>query len=173
LSDMAPTSDSDNSLAGSGRSAVGKVLDSLFIPVQLCLAGFLLVGAYVGLLQGAWIPHRIDTFVWIQGDWQVGEYRSCQLLMPTSRLFCGNWDPASNAGSLTEFVSEVNNDEFVVAFNAAMTRTVETDWTTLGKYFHVLPVIYRARIERPGSNRAVLSLLCLRKDDALACNTPN
>lgn len=44
-----------------------KALDSLFIAVQLCLVGLLLVGVYVGVIQGAWIPHHVDTFVWIQG----------------------------------------------------------------------------------------------------------
>jgi hypothetical protein len=170
---MAPTSDSDNPPAGSGRTAVGKALDALFIAAQLCLVGLLLVGVYVRVIQGAWISHRVDTFVWIQGDWQVGEYRSCQLLMPTSRLFCGSWENAGTGESVSEFISEVNNDDFVVAFNAAMTRSTKTDWTPLNKYFQVLHVVYHGRMQRPDRGRAVIPWVCQRKDDALACDAPD
>lgn len=170
---MVPTSHSDSSCAAHGRRAVDKGRGSVFIAVQVCLAGFILVGVYVGVIQGAWIPHRLDTFVWIKGDWQDGEYRSCQLLMPTSRLFCGSWETARQGGSLSGFIEEVNNEDFAVAFNAAMTRSGETDWTSLGKYFHVYPVLYYGQIKRPGRDRNVIVWFCQRKGDALACKAPD
>jgi hypothetical protein len=168
---MASASNPDNRLAVRERSATNKVLDSLFIPVQLCIVGLLLVGIYIGVIRGAWIPHRLDTLVWIEGDWQVGEYRSCQFLLPTSRLFCGSWDSTRHGGSLSEFISGVSNDDFVVAFHAAMTPSTETDWASLGKYFHVFPVLFHGRIEKSYRDRVVVSWLCQRKDDVLACNT--
>jgi len=170
---MVLISDSDNPPAASERSAANKVLDSLFIPVQLCIVGLLLVGIYIGVIQGGWIPHRLDTFVWIQGDWQVGEYRSCQLLMPTSRLFCGSWEGARSRGGLSEFISQVSNDDFPVAFNAAMTSSAESEWTSLGKYFHVLRVTFRGRFQRSDRDRVVSPWLCQRNIDSLTCKALN
>jgi hypothetical protein len=170
---MVPTSDSDNPPAVRERSAVDKAMDSLFIPVQFCLVGLLLVGVYIGVIQGAWIPHRFDMSVWIQGDWQDGEYRSCQFLLPASRLFCGSWEGARHGGSLSEFISQVSNDDFTAAFNAAMTGSAESEWTSLGKYFHVLRVTFHGRFQRSDRDRVVMSWLCQRKDDALVCKAPN
>jgi len=170
---MVPISDSDIHPAISDISTVNKVLDSLFIPAQLCIVGLLLVGICIGVIRGGWIPHRLDTFVWIQGDWQVGEYRSCQLLMPTSRLFCASWEGVRNGGSLSEFISQVSNDDFTVAFHTAMIKSTESEWTSLGKYFHVLPVIYHGRIQRSDRERVVMPFVCLRRDDALTCNAQN
>jgi hypothetical protein len=147
--------------------------DRLSIPVLLCLAGLLLVGISVGVVRGAWISHRLDTFVWIQGDWQVGEYRSCEFLLPTARLFCGGWESTRHGGSLSEFISGVGNDDFAGAFRAVMTPSTETDWTPLGKYFHVFPVLFKGRIKTPNRDRVVMSLLCQRKYDALSCNSPD
>jgi hypothetical protein len=167
---MAPTSDSDNPPAAHEKGAVDKALDYLFIPVRICVVGLLLVGIYVGVIHGALFPQRLDTFVWIQGDWQDGEYRSCQLLLPTSRLFCGSWEGALHGGSISEFISQVSNDDFTPAFHAAMTRSSESEWTSLHKYFHVFRVTFRGRILRSDRDRAVMSWLCQRKDDDLACN---
>jgi hypothetical protein len=155
------------------RSAVDKALDSLFVAAQLCLVGLLLVGIYVGVIRGAWIPDRIETFVWIQGNWQDGEYRRCQFLLPTSRLFCGNWESTRHGGSLSEFISQVSNDDFTIAFNAVMTRSAESEWTSLGKYFHFLRVTFYGRFKRSDRDRVVMSWLCQRKNDAPVCKAPN
>jgi hypothetical protein len=54
---MVLASNPDNLPAVREMSAVDKALNGLFIAVQLCLMGLLLVGIYVGVIQGAWIPH--------------------------------------------------------------------------------------------------------------------
>jgi len=163
----------DNPPAVRERSEVAKVLDSLFIPVQLCIVGLLLVGICIGVTRGGWIPHRLDTLVWIQGDWQDGEYRSCQFLLPAKRLLCGSWESARHGGSLSEFISQVSNDDFTVAFHAAMTKSTESEWASLGKYFHVLPVIYHGRTQRSDRERVLMPFVCLRRDDVLTCNASN
>jgi hypothetical protein len=54
-------------------------------------------------------------------------------LVPTSRLFCGRWESAGNEESSSEFLSQVSNDDFKGAFNAAITVIAESEWTPLGK----------------------------------------
>jgi len=136
------------------------VLDSLFIPLQLCIVGLRLVGIYIGVIQHGWIPHRLDMFVWIQGDWQDGEYRSCQFLLPAKRLFCGSWESARHVGSLSEFISQVSNDDFTVAFNVAMTKSAGSEWTSIGQYLHVLRMSFYGRFQRSDRDRVEMSWLC-------------
>lgn len=168
---MVLASNPNNCPAVREKSASKKALDSLFIASQLCVVGLLLVGIYVGVIRGAWIPHRLDILVWTNGDWQDGEYRSCQFLLPTSRLFCGSWDSTRHGGSLSEFISGVSNEDFAVAFHAAMTPSTETDWKSLDKYFHMFPVHFHGRIEKSYRDRVLVSWLCKREDDVLACHT--
>ena len=115
----------------------------------------------------------MDTFEWIQGDWQVGEYRSCQLLLTTSRLFCGTREGAGHGGSVSDFISSVSNDDFSVAFHSAITRSAETEWTSLAKYFHVPRINFYGRFQSSDRERVLMSWLCQRGDDALVCKAAN
>lgn len=74
---------------------------------------------------------------------------------------------------MSEFITETTNDDFAVAFNAAMTRSTKTDWTPLNKYFQVLHVVHHGRMQRPDRGRDVIPGVCQRKGDALACNAPD
>ena len=61
------------------------------------------LGLYMILEKSGWVPNNHETPVWIQGDWLVGESRSCQMRTKTApdrekkldsvdklpRLFCG------------------------------------------------------------------------------------
>ena len=60
---MVLPSNPDNLPAVREKAAVKKALEGRFIVVQLCFRGLLFVGINVGLIQGAWIPHRFDAFV--------------------------------------------------------------------------------------------------------------
>ena len=170
---MVLVSNPKNRSAVRGMRALDRVLCRVSIPMRLCLVGFLLVGIYIGVIRGGWISHCLDTFVWIQGDWQVGEYRSCEFLLPTSRLFCRGWEGTRPGGSVSEFISGVSNDDFVVAFHAAMTPSTEKDWESLDRYFHAFPVIFTWRIQLSGRDRNVRSLVCQRKEDVLSCDALN
>jgi len=85
----------------------------------LSVSAFALYGP---LDRNGWIPHSHDTPVWIQGDWSVGEYRNCQMLVSASRLFCGNWQNAGKGGSVSEFIGDVSNDDFEIAFKEPLRR---------------------------------------------------
>ena len=117
--------------------------------------------------------HDHDTPVWIQGDWLVGEYRECDMPARTTRLFCGRDSIAGN--SIVGFADSVSDDDAPSAFNAAMTRNAQTDWTLLEKYFHVLPVRYYGRLVRPerDTERAIFSWRCQRNNDSLTCKALN
>jgi hypothetical protein len=149
-----------------------------------CLVGLailvgLIYGAYNWLDQAGWIPHNHDTPVWIAGDWLVGEYRDCGMLTKTQltgsvrsqevlaelpRLLCGReWD---NAGFL----------EFEDATTGVSEATKSAlwyggDWSALDGYFHVLPVRYNGRIDRPDS--VFDSWRCQRNSESLTCKALN
>jgi hypothetical protein len=142
---------------------------SLGFLVALIFISALPFALYRPLDRIGWILHTNNTPVWIEGDWQVGEYRKCQMLLATPRLFCGTWESA-DVGSLSGYISSVTNDDFDAAFKASMTRNGEADWTRLSKYFELLPVLYHGRIERPDHERDLVSWLCKRKQDSLTCN---
>jgi len=136
--------------------------------------GILLVSILLFRLCGestiaGWFTDRRVTFCWIQGDWQVGEYRSCQLLLPTSRLFCATWENDHHGGSLSAFITAADNADFTAALNAAMTQSNEEAWTALAKYFHALPVVFHGRIHGPEHDRSLLLWICQRNDDYLNC----
>ena len=141
----------------------------------------LLVGACVtgvGLYHSGWIPRSHDTPVWIGGDWLVGEYRTCDLLIapplardvPSEqalgelpRLFCGRDDPTF-LGSVTDFEFAMPVPEMTDALNAVKG---EEGWSTFEGYFHVLPVRYYGRIDR--TDRSIDSWRCQRESASLTC----
>jgi len=149
-------------MAGSGNTGCG----CLIILALLAAGG---IAAFSSLKQNGWIPHSHDTPVWIQSDWLVGEYRECDMPARTTRLFCGRDSIAGK--SIAGFADSVSDDDATNAFNAAMTRNAQTDWTPLEKYFHVLPVRYYGRLVRPerDTERAILSWRCQRNGDSLTC----
>ena len=129
--------------------------------------------SYQALGRAGWIPHDHDTPVWIQGNWLVGEYRKCDMPARTTRLFCG--EDAVAGKSIVGFTDSVSDDDAASAFEAAMTRNPQTNWTLLEKYFHVLPVRYFGRLERPerDTERDILSWRCQRNSDSLTCKALN
>lgn len=155
--------------------AVAKVLAyaALFFVVAIVYA------SYQTLDNAGWIPHSHDTPVWIQGDWLVGEYRTCGMLTRTQltgsvrsqkvlaelpRLLCGrDWD---NAG-LFEFVN-ATTDVSEATKNALWNGG---DWSVLDGYFHVFPVRYYGRIDRPETVSD--SWRCQRESESLTCKALN
>lgn len=118
----------------------------------------LVVGGYLSIDNSGWIIHRHDTPVWIQGDWLVGEYRTCGLLTapPVARrvlsqdphaelprLFCGMNSSLSGFDILTDFQNAMPDT------TSASNALTGGDWSAFGSYFHVLPVRYYGRIDRP------------------------
>lgn len=140
--------------------------------------------AYKSLDEAGWLTHNRDTPVWIAGNWMVGEYRDCGMLTTTPpdgivqteqaraqlpRLFCGkNWD----SEGVLEFQSAM--PDYTVAADAVWGRG---NWDVLNSYFHVLPVRYNGRIERPDS--VFTSWRCQRQgnsllsSDGIICNALN
>jgi len=138
----------------------------------------------ITLDNAGWIPHSHDTPVWIQGDWLVGEYRTCQLMTTTPvagrvlsqearaelpRLLCGRTDADRIAGSLDEFENAMLGTG--IASNAIVSATDNGDWSALDGYFHVLPVRYYGRIERP--DKLYVSWRCQRESESLTCKALN
>lgn len=142
--------------------------------ILLCILGYATYGGYEWLDGGGWIPHDHDTPVWIQGDWLVGEYRDCGMRTTTPfvgivlsqearaelpRLFCGkNWA----AEGVAEFETAMPDPD--AAVNAILGKG---DWGALDSYFHVLPVHYNGRIDRPDS--VFISWRCQRNTASLTC----
>ena len=142
--------------------------------ILLCLAGYAIFSAY----EGGWIPRNHDTPVWIAGDWIVGEYRDCGMLTTTPmdgitlsvaalaelpRMFCGkDWEDQGVA----EFEIAMPNPD-----GATNAITGRSDWSTFSSFFHVLPVQYFGRIDRPDS--VFISWRCQRKSDSLTCKALN
>lgn len=132
------------------------------------------ISAYSSLDDAGWITHNHDTPVWIQGNWMVGEYRTCQLLTTRSwelspdqlpprmkaelpRLLCGRGNPDNLSGSLIGFESEVPAASGLIWGGG--------DWGTFDSYFHVLPVRYNGRIDRP--DELYVSWRCQRQGNSL------
>lgn len=147
--------------------------------VAIAILWGLTIGAYRIANDAGWIAHTHDTPVWIRGDWLVGEFRYCQMLtttprfggtMPPSispdfpRMFCGT----ESAGGVAEFVAAVPEQDYNRAFNAAEEATMrEGDWAALDMYFHVLPVRYFGRIQRPDT--WLITWRCQRENRSLEC----
>jgi len=136
---------------------------------MLVFLALIAVYGYQTLDRAGYVPHHRDTPVWIAGEWMAGEYRLCDMPVKTTRLFCGK-DVAG--GSIPEFAASVSEADSDKAFQAGMTRNSRTDWTPLAKYFHVLPVHFNGRLERPerDRDRQILSWRCQRESDSLTCN---
>lgn len=125
-----------------------------------------------------WVTHDHDTPVWIHGDWMVGEYRHCGMRTTAPfagivqsqearaelpRLFCGkNW---ADEG-VSEF--EIDMPDPDAAVNAILGRG---DWRALDNSFHILPVLYHGRIDRPDAE--FVSWRCQRLSESLVCNALN
>lgn len=147
--------------------------------VLVLVGGFLLylIGAAIyGAIElhdtadeSGWITHNHDTPIWIQGDWMVGEYRTCQMLTTRSwelspahlppwmkaelpRLLCGTAGADNLAGSLIEFENAVPAASNLIQRGG--------DWSRFDGYFHVLPVRYNGRIDRP--DKLYVSWRCQR-----------
>ena len=157
------------------------ILKAIAWAVGIVLTVSIAVAFYQGLDASGWIPHDHQTPVWIHGDWMVGEYRACQLRTTTSfpgnrslglpgivlsqqaraelpRLFCGG----EGGDGITQFQLAMPS------FDAA-TESVwgEQDWRWFDDYFHVLPVRYNGRIERP--DKWEDSWRCQRNTASLTC----
>ena len=163
------------------RSVVEIAWGSLVFIFLIFAIGFVVelgLVTYQSVERSGYIPHSHDTPVWIQGDWLVGEYRDCGMLTTTPpagvvlsqtaraelpRLFCGkNWE----GEGVAEF--EIAMPDPDSATNALRGRS---DWSAFEIYFHVLPVQYFGRIERPDS--WFISWRCQRKSDSLTCKALN
>jgi hypothetical protein len=142
-----------------------------------CGLGILACGLYTALDNSGWIPHNHDTPVWIQGDWMVGEYRTCLMLTTTPvagtvqtqelkaalpRLLCGHESGSDSAGTFAEFV------EAMPDMNSAKNAVWGGGgWSAFDSYFHVLPVRYNGRINRP--DKWFISWRCQRNSESLTC----
>ena len=142
--------------------------------ILLGLAGYAIFSAY----EGGWISHNHDTPVWIAGDWIVGEYRDCGMLTTTPpagitlsearqaelpRMFCGkNWE----GQGVAEFETAMPNPD-----DATNTILGRGDWSTFNSFFHVLPVQYYGRTDRPDS--VFISWRCQRQSGSLTCKALN
>lgn len=144
----------------------------------LILVLFLAHAANTWLDSIGWISHDHDTPVWIPGDWMVGEYRDCGMRTTTPfagivqsqearaelpRLFCGkNW-----AGEgVSEFEIAMPGPD--AAVNAILGKV---DWGTFDNSFHILPVLYHGRVDRPDA--VFVSWRCRRLSESLECQALN
>lgn len=140
----------------------------------LCYLGIWAVGLYKSLDNSGWIAHNHDTPVWIQGDWLVGEYRVCGL-RTTAPLVGVAMSQAARAGLPRLLCGKSWENEGVGEFEIAMPDpTGATDalfgkgnWITFDSYFHVLPVRYYGRTDRPES--VFVSWRCQRNSASLTC----
>ncbi len=150
--------------------------------VLLCIVGIFareaIHGGYEWLDTRGWIEHSHDTPVWISGDWIVGEYRDCGMLTTTPpigvvlspmvraelpRLFCGKkWESVG----IEEF--QLAMPSYTDATNAIWNGD---DWSEFDGNFHVLPVRYFGRIDRPDA--VFVSWRCQRQSESLTCKALN
>jgi hypothetical protein len=142
--------------------------------ILLCFVGYAIYGGYQWLDSIGWITHSHDTPVWIAGNWMVGEYRNCGMLTTTStrkpdvqaelpRLFCSD-----HGEGLAEFERKFMNLDDPRDFEAAREALwYEGDWRGLDSRFHVLPVQYHGRINRP--DKALIEWRCQRLNASLEC----
>jgi len=101
------------------------------------------------------------------GGWRVGDTAvvncCCQ-----RRAYSAGPGKRWSWGKCVDFISSVSNDDFSVAFHSAMTRSAETEWTSLAKTFmcHASTSTDDFRV-RPRASFDVLALSA--RDDALVC----
>ena len=109
--------------------------------------------------------------MWIQGDWLADEYRICEMpgnlwgdLPDSAHLLCGSGDAqAVNGVWSAEFRYSLSAEEAIQLQNG--------HWDGLEHHFHVLPVHYWGRIDRP--DRTGFSWRCQKKDKGLFCKAIN
>lgn len=144
--------------------------------IILGLAGSAIYDGYKGLDSAGWIVRNHDTPVWISGNWMVGEYRDCGMRTTTPppgvtlspqvkaelpRLFCGKY-----GGGWLEFLN--SSSDFAAADNAIISGG---DWSEFDSEFHILPVLYHGRIDRPDAQ--VVEWRCQRLTASLECKALN
>ena len=176
-----PQSEAEETAAGWGWSVFIKAARGLGWLVLLCFVGYLINGWLDSI---GWVTHSHDTPVWIEGDWMVGEYRECEMMTKTPppgvtlspevraelpRLFCGKRDE-HGALSVTAFVHQfLNNPQGLTDAGDALGSG--GDWSEFDSKFHVLPVDYHGRIDRP--DEPFVSWRCQHLNGSLECKALN
>jgi hypothetical protein len=141
--------------------------------IALAFVWGLAVVGYRAADRAGRVMHRHNTPVWIQGNWMVGEYRYCDMPVGAARLFCSN--PPGGESGLVAFPEGVSDEDAWNAIGAAYNQNAQTDWSALEKYFHVLPVRFYGRLQRPERirSREIVSWRCQRRTDTLTCTAPD
>jgi hypothetical protein len=135
----------------------------------LSLAGVLFIVLIVLLMwrladDFGYVPHEHDTPVWIRGDWMVGEYRDCNMLT-TTPVMEGQHYSADELSHLPRLYCAEVSDGF---WNyAGAFEGTDTGWPKVSKDFHMLPVRYFGRLERP--EKWLVSWRCQRLSASLKC----
>jgi hypothetical protein len=129
----------------------------------ISLALTLILG-YQALDRAGYILHHHDTPVWIEGEWMTGEFRDCQMLT-TTPVVEGQSYSTTELEHLPKLFCSSTGDSFFV-YGAAHQGT-DTSWEGIGKDFHVLPVRYFGRLERP--ERWLIRWRCQRATESLSC----
>jgi hypothetical protein len=116
------------------------------------------------LNEEGYFRHNHDTPVWIKGNWLQGEYRQCNMLT-TTPAFAGS---RYSAEELTTFprLFCAEGPDGLAQFSDALPGT-DASWAALGKDFHILPVRYYGKIERP--DRWKVDWRCQRLSGSLEC----
>jgi hypothetical protein len=123
---------------------------------------------YMSANQEGYIPHSHDTPVWIQGDWLVGEYRECNMLT-TTPVVEGEHYSSEALAHLPRLFCNSSTDgywKYASAFEGT-----DTSWAAVSKDFHILPVKYFGRLDRP--DKWLVSWRCQRNSDSLTCKALN
>jgi hypothetical protein len=128
---------------------------------------FLFVG-YTQLNESGYLAHNHDTPVWIKGNWMVGEYRECNMLTTTPAVEGSHY----SAEQLTTFprLFCAEGSDGLAQFSDALPGT-DASWAAIGKDFHILPVRYYGKIERP--DRWKVDWRCQRLSGSLECKALN
>jgi len=145
-----------------------RVVAKVLAYVALLFVVALVYASYQTLDNAGWITHNHDTPVWIQGDWLVGEYRVCNMLT-TTPVVQGEHYSSEELAHLPRLFCNGSDDgywKYAGAFEGTDLR-----WSAVSKDFHILPVKYFGRLERP--DHWLISWRCQRNSDSLTCNALN
>jgi hypothetical protein len=135
------------------------------VMAALCFGAIFVVDRVVDFLQDR---HDHDTPVWIQGDWLVGEYRECDMQTSTPAFEGSHYDAEDLKTLPRLFCGRAANGFF--EWSEAKTGT-DTSWQTISGDFHILPVSYYGRFERP--DKWLISWRCQRNSGSLTCKALN
>jgi hypothetical protein len=121
-----------------------------------------------------WIEHSHDTPVWMEDNWIEGEYRMCAMLPGKRRasakhLLCGHSGDqyvTDSSAWLRDFLPAIQTHDPVKIMDSYW-----TDWTSVESIFHVLPVEYWGRIDRPYPQLSCWR--CQRRASELKCKAIN